>query len=68
MVDFEVFRRPLIVAQRRRDRGKGGRPPDDPVMRFKILVLQALYSLSDEAIEFQIKNRLSFQQFLGVPL
>ncbi len=49
VVDFEVFRGPLIVALRRSDRGKGGRPPFDPVMMFKILVLQALYSLSDEA-------------------
>jgi IS5 family transposase len=31
---------------------------------FKILALQALYSLSDEATEFQIKDRLSFQRFL----
>ncbi len=66
VVDFEVFRGPLIVALRRSDRGKGGRPPFDPVMMFKILVLQALYSLSDEATEFQIKDRLSFQRFLGL--
>ena len=35
---------------------------------FKILVLQALYSLSDETTEFQVKDRLSFQRFLGVGL
>jgi IS5 family transposase len=35
---------------------------------FKILVLQALYSLSDGAAEFQIKDRLSFQRFLGLGL
>ncbi|EQB14565.1 transposase [Novosphingobium lindaniclasticum LE124] len=35
---------------------------------FKILLLQALYSLSDEATEFQIKDRLSFQRFLGLGL
>lgn len=35
---------------------------------FKSLVLQAPYSLSDEAIEFQIKDRLSFQRFLGLGL
>ncbi len=68
VVDFEVFRRPLIVALRRGARGKGGRPPFDPVMMFKMLVLQALYSLSDEASEFQIKDRLSFQRFLGLGL
>lgn len=68
VVDFEVFRGLLIMALRRSDRGKGGRPPFDPEMMFKILVLQTLYSLSDEATEFQIKDRLSFQRFLGLGL
>ena len=68
VVDFEVFRGPLVVALRRSVRGKGGRPPFDPVLMFKILVLQALYCLSDEATEFQIKDRLSFQRFLGLGL
>lgn len=68
VVDFEVFRGPLIATLRRSVRGKGGRPPFDPVLMFKILVLQALYSLSDEATEFQIKDRLSFQRFLGLGL
>lgn len=68
VVDFEVFRGPLVAALQRSVRGKGGRPPFDPVLMFKILVLQALYSLSDEATEFQIKDRLSFQRFLGLGL
>jgi len=68
VVDFELFRGPLIAALRRGSRAKGGRPPFDPVLMFKVLVLQALYSLSDEAAEFQIKDRLSFQRFLGLGL
>lgn len=68
VVDFEVFRSPLILALRRGPRSKGGRPPFDPVLMFRIVVLQALYSLSDEAVEFQIKDRLSFQRFLGLGL
>lgn len=68
VVDFEVFRGTLVAALRRSPRGKGGRPPFDPVLMFKILVLQALYSLADEATEFQIKDRLSFQRFLGLGL
>jgi hypothetical protein len=51
LVDLEVFWGPLIAALRRSYRGKGGRPPFDPVMMFKILVLQALCSLSDEECE-----------------
>jgi hypothetical protein len=71
VVDFEVYRGPLVAALRRGVRGKGGksgRPPLDPVLMFKILVLQALYLLSDEAIDFQIKDRLSLQRFLGLGL
>jgi hypothetical protein len=34
----------LVAALRRSARGKGGRPPFDPVLMFKVLVLQALYS------------------------
>lgn len=68
VVDFEVLRGPLIVARKRSAHGKSGRPPFDPVMMFKILVLQALYSLSDEATDFQIKDWLSFERFLGLGL
>lgn len=68
IVDFEVFRGPLVAALRRSTLGKGGRPPFDPVPIFKILVLQALYSLRDGATEFQIKDRLSFQRFLRLGL
>ncbi len=65
-VDFEVFRHQLRAALNRSDRGKGGRPPYDPVLMFKVLVLQALYNLSDDQTEFQIRDRLSFMRFLGL--
>lgn len=68
LVDFEVFRKPLLRALRRSNRAKGGRPPYDPVLMFKILVLQALYNLSDDQTEFQIRDRLSFMRFLGLGL
>ena len=35
---------------------------------FKILVLQALYNLSDDQAEFMIQDRLSFMRFLGLGL
>jgi hypothetical protein len=35
---------------------------------FKVLVLQTLYTLSDEATEFQIRDRLSFMRFLHLEL
>jgi len=64
-VDFEIFRPALRRALRRSDRAKGGRPPFDAVLMFKILVLQALYGLSDGQAEYQIRDRLSFMRFLG---
>lgn len=67
-MDVDVFRGPLIEALRRGARGKGGRSPFGPVMMFKILLLQALYSLLDEATEFQIKDRLSFRRFVRLGL
>lgn len=36
----------------RADRSKGGRPGFDHVMMFKVLVLQASHSLSDERTEY----------------
>ena len=67
-VDFELFRVPLARALKRSDRRLGGRPAMDAVMMFKILVLQALYGLSDDQAEFQIRDRLTFMRFLGLGL
>ena len=66
LIDFEAFRPKLAIALKRSDGSKGGRPPYDPVLMFKILVLQTLYTLSDDATEFQIRDRLSFMRFLGL--
>jgi len=41
-VDFELFRPELDAALNRSDGSRGGRPPMDPVLMFKVLVLQAL--------------------------
>ena len=68
LVPWEVFRKPLGKALKRSDGAKGGRPPYDPVMMFKIMVLQALYGLSDDQAEYQIQDRLSFMRFLGLGL
>lgn len=65
-VNFEVFRYRIEKALKRSDGSKGGRPPYDSVLMFKILVLQTLYTLSDDQTEFQISDRLSFMRFLGL--
>ena len=68
VVDFELFRPVLAAALVRSDRSRGGRPAYDAVSMFKVLVRQALYSLSDDAAEFQVRDRLSFMRFLGLDL
>ncbi len=68
IVDFEVFRSDLARAVPRSDGSKGGRPPFDHVFMWKVLILQASHSLSDERTEFLIKDRLSFMRFLGLGL
>ena len=68
VVDFEMFRPTLEAALRYGDGSKGGRPPFDPVMMFKILVIQAQNNLSDDRAEFLINDRLSFMRFLGLGL
>jgi IS5 family transposase len=67
-VDFEMFRRDLEAALAYSDGAQGGRPPYDPVMMFKIMVVQAHNNLSDERTEFLINDRLSFMRFLGLGL
>ena len=67
-VDFELFRPELNAALSYADRTEGGRPPFDPVLMFKILVIQATNNLSDERAEFLINDRLSFMRFLGLGL
>jgi IS5 family transposase len=68
LIDFELFRGALETAVARGDRSKGGRPPFDCVLMFKILILQAMHSLSDERCEYLIKDRLSFMRFLELGL
>jgi IS5 family transposase len=64
--DFELFRPELNAALAYADRTEGGRPPFDPVLMFKILVIQATHNLSDERAEFLINDRLSFMRSLGL--
>ena len=67
-MDFEAFRPELVAALSYSNGSQGGRPPFDPVMMFKILVIQAANNLSDERAEFLINDRLSFMRFLGLSL
>ncbi|OAJ66207.1 transposase [Gluconobacter cerinus] len=63
-----MFRSDLDQALAYSDGSKGGRPPFDAVLMFKILVIQTLNNLSDERTEYLLNDRLSFMRFLGLGL
>jgi transposase, IS5 family len=68
VIPWESFR-PLLeelTGYATRDGKKGGKPPFDPVLMFKVLVLQKFHGLSDDATEEQIFDRTSFKNFLGL--
>ena len=71
-VDWERFRHDLEAARKSAQpherKSKAGRPPFDAILLFKMLVLQSLYNLSDDATEQQTLDRLSFQRFLGLAI
>lgn len=67
-VDFELFRPVLVAALGKRDPSKGGRPGFDPVLKFKMLVLQAMHGLSLEQTEALVADRLSWMRFCGLSL
>jgi IS5 family transposase len=45
---------------------KAGRPSYCKLMLFKALIIQSLYNLSDEQLEYQTLDRSSFKEFLGL--
>ena len=67
-LDFELFRGLLEDKLTRLSEGKGGRPPYDYVLMFKIIILQRYYNLSDEQVEYQINDRMSFMRFLDLTI
>ena len=67
-VDFEKFRELLEDRLHQEPKGKGGRPPYDYVLMFKILILQRYYNLSDDQVEYQINDRMSFMRFLDLTI
>ncbi|WP_084113099.1 transposase [Belnapia moabensis] len=50
------------------DRKRGGRPPWNAVLMFRVLVLQVLYTSSDDQTEYQLRDQLSFMRFAGLAL
>lgn len=67
-IDWEIFRPIIKKALEKESKGIGGRPAYDNILKFKILILQKYYNISDEQVEYQINDRLSFMRFLGLSI
>ncbi|MYM85541.1 IS5/IS1182 family transposase, partial [Duganella sp. FT50W] len=65
-VDFAALADAVDTAAPRPGRERGGRPPFPTEVMVRILLIQQLFNLSDEQMEFQLLDRLSFQRFAGL--
>ena len=67
LVDFEMFRPSLEDVLIKKDcKTPAGRPQIDVVLMFKVIFLQRYYGLGDHQIQYQVIDRTSFRQFLGI--
>jgi transposase, IS5 family len=67
VIDFEIFRSTLEEKLLNTNtKNNAGASQYDLVMMFKIMILQRYYGLGDKQIEYQIIDRTSFKQFLGL--
>jgi IS5 family transposase len=67
-IDWEAFRPDLNKIYEKERKSNAGAKPICVVLMFKVLVLQQPNNLSDDRIEYQIRDRLSFMRFLGLEL
>src|SRR6516225_1418621 len=71
LVPWESFRAEIEAVVLTPDglkKSSAGRKPFDAILVFRMLVLQALNNLSDEQVEYQVRDRLSFSRFLGLAI
>ncbi len=59
--------RPFVKKLYRNDTGRGRRPNVDETVMIKTLFLQSMYNLSDESMEKELHDRISFRNFLHYP-
>src|SRR5205809_7826527 len=71
LVPWESFRaevEAVVLTSDELKKSSAGRKPFDALLMFRMLVLQALNNLSDEQVEYQVRDRLSFSRFLGLAI
>jgi hypothetical protein len=67
VVPFESFRaeiEAMVLTPAKNKKSNAGRKPTDVIVMFRMLVLQSLYNLSGEQVEYQVRDRMSFTRFL----
>ena len=67
LVPWESFRADIeavVLTPDEVKKSSAGRKPLDAIVSFRMVVLQALHNLSDEQVEYQVRDRLSFTRFL----
>jgi hypothetical protein len=67
VVPFESFRAEIeaaVLTPANEKKSNAGRQRIDVIVMFRMLVLQSLYNLADEQVEYQVRDRLSFTRFL----
>ena len=71
LVPWESFRADIeavVLTPEEAKKSTAGRKPFDAIAMFRMLVLQSLYNLSDEQIEYQVYDRATFTRFVGLGL
>ena len=69
LVPWESFRADIeavVLTPEEAKKSKAGRKPIDAIVMFRMLVLQSLYNLSDEQIEYQVWDRATFTRFVSL--
>lgn len=67
VIDFEMFRETLEThLLNTNKKNNAGAKPYDVLLMFKIIILQRYYGLGDKQVEYQIIDRTSFKEFLGM--
>ena len=65
-IDFMALAAKVDLVSPRVASPKGGRPAYPIETMVRILVLKRLYNLSDEAMEYQLLDRMSYKRFCGL--
>ncbi len=68
VINWGAFEPVLQKLENKKKKSGAGAKPYPLLLMFKILILQRYYNLSDNQIEYQILDRLSFGRFLGITL